>query len=982
MASVVSLSVKNLPKKADSLFKSTEFAEILDVDQELPPFSELIPSPAFTYPFELDTFQKQAILCLEDKKNVFVAAHTSAGKTVVAEYAIALSIKRNLTRVVYTSPIKALSNQKFRDFCTTFGSSNIGILTGDVQIRNEAPCLIMTTEILLHMLYRGASLVQDIEWVIFDEVHYVNDPERGHVWEEVFIMLPHHINIVLLSATVPNVVDFADWLGRTRKSKIHVVYTTKRPVPLEHYLYTGCDGKTINEKFLLIDSQGKLREENYRKAMAAKKERESKYHKSFGPINKSSMGSDKTVRQTYITVIRHLAKEQQLPVIIFTFSRRRCDQYARMLASPLDLTTAEEKGRIQRFIHRSLLRLKAVDRSIPQIKEITGLLKNGLGIHHSGILPLLKEITEILFTEGLVRALFATETFSMGINMPARSVIFDSIQKHDGKVFRDLEPSEYIQMAGRAGRRGKDKTGNVLILCKGDIPEMSILARMTVGKATELQSQFRLTYSMILNNLRVREHIRIESIMERSFGEHQPKKCQLESCEFCGDLREFCNDVIDCRRLRKEAMPIICRQLVELKKMKINGRLIVFDHEEHPFMLGIIYDSRTASKETIFDVLGLFPEDIVSYNGEVNNLRFISTKVFPSDIIMILKDIVDGADFRIQREKDGLSLSERPVTKKCIENTLNLLAGHSHERPLSCSMGIFFLDEIDPIKEMGLNKLDQVEVFDSLEVKRNHLRSRECLICPNFLNHFKIMMTRISLETKLSRAKFELSRESLSCLPDYECKVKVLKSLDYITDDEEMVLKLKGKIGCSMSEHELILTELITENLLADLSPPYIASLLSIFVYQQNSEPPEFDETMKKLLTKTRDIALNIGQLQQKFGSKMPAQDFVNQLKDGLMVVVYKWACGMPFAEIMQLTQVQEGLIVRCIQRLDELLKDLKGAAEVMGNPNLAEKMDETSEKIRRDIVFAASLYIQDDEGDIDDQIIDEDELIGELMAP
>uniref|UniRef100_T1JU04 Helicase C-terminal domain-containing protein n=1 Tax=Tetranychus urticae TaxID=32264 RepID=T1JU04_TETUR len=277
-------------------------------------------------------------------------------------YEISLSIKRNLNRLVHTSPIKALSNKKFRDFSYTT-----------------------------------------------------------------------------------------------------VMYTTKRPVPLEHYLYTGCDGKTINEKFLLIDSRGKLTEENYRKAMAAKKERESKYHKSFGAINKSSMGSDKIVRNTYITVIRHLAKDQ-LPVIIFTFSRRRCDQYARMLASPLDLPTAEEKGRIQRFIHRSLLR----------------------------ILPLLKEITEILFTEGLVRALFATN-FSMGINM--RIVIFDSIQKHDGKVFR---------------RRGKDKTGNVLILCIGDITEMSILAWMTVEKATELQSQSRLTYSMILNNSRVREHIGIE----------------------------------------------------------------------------------------------------------------------------------------------------------------------------------------------------------------------------------------------------------------------------------------------------------------------------------------------------------------------------------------------------------------------------------------------------------------------------------------
>lgn len=213
-------------------------------------FYKQLPKLAMEFPFELDVFQKRAVLHLEKGESVFVAAHTSAGKTVVAEYAIALCA-RHMTRAVYTSPIKALSNQKFRDFKNTFG--DVGLITGDVSIAPEASCLILTTEILRSMLYKGADLIRDIEWVIFDEIHYINDTERGVVWEEVIIMLPAHVNIILLSATVPNSFEFADWIGRTKRKPVYVIYTDHRPVPLEHHLF-------VNSKlFKLVDSKGNFR---------------------------------------------------------------------------------------------------------------------------------------------------------------------------------------------------------------------------------------------------------------------------------------------------------------------------------------------------------------------------------------------------------------------------------------------------------------------------------------------------------------------------------------------------------------------------------------------------------------------------------------------------------------------------------------------------------------------------------------------------
>lgn len=229
--------------------QSTQWAILLDSTKPVPNFEKQVPEMARTYPFELDPFQKLAILHLEKKDHVFVAAHTSAGKTVVAEYAIALS-QQHMTKTIYTSPIKALSNQKYRDFKDIF--DDVGLVTGDFQINQTASCLIMTTEILRSMLYNASDIIRDLEFVVFDEVHYINDKERGHVWEQVLIMLPKYVCVILLSATVPNYLEFADWLGTTYHKKVYVISTYQRPVPLRHYLYTGRE----KQLFLIRDAEG------------------------------------------------------------------------------------------------------------------------------------------------------------------------------------------------------------------------------------------------------------------------------------------------------------------------------------------------------------------------------------------------------------------------------------------------------------------------------------------------------------------------------------------------------------------------------------------------------------------------------------------------------------------------------------------------------------------------------------------------------
>ena len=566
-----------------------EWAHMVDVKRDITNFNGLVPDMARTWPFELDTFQKEAVYHLESGESVFVAAHTSAGKTVVAEYAIALAAK-HMTKAVYTSPIKALSNQKFRDFRQQF--DDVGILTGDVQINAEASCLIMTTEILRSMLYRGADLLRDVEFVVFDEVHYVNDLERGVVWEEVIIMLPEHVTLILLSATVPNTYEFASWVGRTKKKDIYVISTSKRPVPLEHYLWAGGEMHKIvdeNKKFLdkgwteaniamagrnklkadpKVDISADARGVGSSRGIRGQQQRGGQQktgsqqrgrgnpNRGIGNIARTGRGGARTSaaqdKNVWVHLVQHLKKHDLLPACVFVFSKKRCEQNADALSN-LDFCTAKEKSRIHITIERSIARLKPEDRSLPQIGRLRELLSRGVAVHHGGLLPIVKELVEILFAQTLVKVLFTTETFAMGLNLPTRTVVFSGFRKHDGRAFRDLLPGEYTQMAGRAGRRGIDSVGSVIIVTSNsdEAPPAATLRKIILGDPTKLRSQFRLTYNMILNLLRV-EALKIEEMIKRSFSENatqallpeQEKQVKLSEADLAKVKREAC-DVCD-----------------------------------------------------------------------------------------------------------------------------------------------------------------------------------------------------------------------------------------------------------------------------------------------------------------------------------------------------------------------------------------------------------------------------------------------------
>ena len=968
---------------------STEWAEIVDISLPMSDFHIKVPQMAYTWPFELDTFQKQAVWRLENNESVFVAAHTSAGKTVVAEYAIALS-QKHMTRTIYTSPIKALSNQKFRDFKDTF--NDVGLVTGDIQINPTATCLIMTTEILRSMLYNGSDIIRDLEYVIFDEVHYINDSERGVVWEEVLILLPDHVNIIMLSATVPNTLMFADWVGRTKRKKIYVISTLKRPVPLEHFLYTGSSGKTKDERFLLQDAQGTFRQEGYLKAVMAKKERECKSKQQYGAKGVKDRVGPQQEKNIWITLVDHLSRKDKLPVVAFTLSRNRCDQNANLLTS-LDLTSSIEKGDIHHFINKCVARLKGTDRKLPQVLQLTELLKRGIGIHHSGILPILKEVVEMLFQRGWVKLLFATETFAMGVNMPARTVVFDNIKKHDGKQFRTLLPAEYIQMAGRAGRRGLDSTGTVIILCKNEVYDMTELYGMMQGKQNLLESKFRLTYSMILNLLRV-EQLRVEDMIKRSFSEidtqkkqgtHKEKLAVLKeklsklpklSGALFDELESFYSVAADYLELKSSVWTLLLSHPVAVKMM-IPGRVLLIKGDPEATRLGMLLRIDTKSREKTYSILVLdSPEDKVNVGQEDraegledflalashfppstygancqsslvqikdSEILEITNKLVKTDGDKILKDLEKRQIPRFKNDPPG------KTTMDAIPEIVKVLDQWEQKGSL---------DVVNFARDFKVQDFDLLGKLGRLNSLKDTIEKKECCTIPDFREQFQKLHQRMKLIQDIKDLEYLLSEASLNLLPDYHNRIEVLKSLKYI--DENSTVQLKGRVACEMGSHELMITELVFDNVLTDRPPAEIAALLSCMVFQQrNCSAPELTKPLEKGIQDIKRCAEIVGKVQKECGMIEPVQDYVDQFNFGLVEVVFEWARGMPFAEITQLTDVQEGVIVRTIQRLDEALRDVKDAARVIGDPVLYQKMDESSSIIKRDIVFAASLYTQ-----------------------
>jgi len=461
---------------------------------------------AESFPFPLDDFQIAGCQALESGKGVLVAAPTGAGKTIVGEFAVDLAILSG-TKCFYTTPIKALSNQKFSELVTRYGESKVGLLTGDTSINSEAQIVVMTTEILRNMIYANSSTIDKLKYVVMDEVHYLADKFRGAVWEEILIHLPESVQVVSLSATVSNAEEFGEWL-QTVRGDTEIIVSEIRPVPLyQHVLFGNRLIDLFDEEMKLNPELTKLERDTYRQVRGNWRD------KPKGP---------KTLSRP--DVIEKLDREGLLPAITFIFSRKACDAAVKQcLQSGIKLTNENDRARIRTIVSKNIGNLAQEDLVVLGYYEWLEGLEKGIAAHHAGLLPAFKTTVEELFQEGLVKSIFATETLALGINMPARTVVLEKLSKWNGEGHVAISAGEYTQLTGRAGRRGIDIEGNAVILWNNDLDSNSV-GGLASTRTYPLKSSFKPTYNMSVNLISQFGADKARSSLESSLAQFQADK--------------------------------------------------------------------------------------------------------------------------------------------------------------------------------------------------------------------------------------------------------------------------------------------------------------------------------------------------------------------------------------------------------------------------------------------------------------------------
>nr|XP_054366714.1 exosome RNA helicase MTR4 [Mirounga angustirostris] len=901
----------------------------LPADEDYLPLKPRVGKAAKEYPFILDAFQREAIQCVDNNQSVLVSAHTSAGKTVCAEYAIALAL-REKQRVIFTSPIKALSNQKYREMYEEF--QDVGLMTGDVTINPTASCLVMTTEILRSMLYRGSEVMREVAWVVFDEIHYMRDSERGVVWEETIILLPDNVHYVFLSATIPNARQFAEWICHLHKQPCHVIYTDYRPTPLQHYIFpAGGDGL-----HLVVDENGDFREDNFNTAMQvlrdagdlAKGDQKGRKGGTKGPSN-------------VFKIVKMIMERNFQPVIIFSFSKKDCEAYALQMTK-LDFNTDEEKKMVEEVFSNAIDCLSDEDKKLPQVEHVLPLLKRGIGIHHGGLLPILKETIEILFSEGLIKALFATETFAMGINMPARTVLFTNARKFDGKDFRWISSGEYIQMSGRAGRRGMDDRG-IVILMVDEKMSPTIGKQLLKGSADPLNSAFHLTYNMVLNLLRV-EEINPEYMLEKSFYQFQHYRAIPGVVERLAIVLSGLDMVGVAQTGSRKTLSYLLPAVIHVSHQPF------LEKGDGPICLVLtptwelaqqMWPQGLEVEDVEFVISYDYPNSSEDYIHRIGRAAYISWQVVPV-LVHLLSAI---SSVRLYIPKDLRPVDNRQSVLKSIQEVQKRFPD-----------GVPLLD---PIDDMGIQDQGLKKVIQKVEAFEHRMYSHPLHNDPNLETVYTLCEKKAQIAIDIKSAKRELKKaRTVLQMDELKCRKRVLRRLGFATSSD--VIEMKGRVACEISSaDELLLTEMMFNGLFNDLSAEQATALLSCFVFQENSsEMPKLTEQLAGPLRQMQECAKRIAKVSAEAKLEIDEETYLSSFKPHLMDVVYTWATGATFAHICKMTDVFEGSIIRCMRRLEELLRQMCQAAKAIGNTELENKFAEGITKIKRDIVFAASLYL------------------------
>lgn len=894
------------------------------------------------YEFPLDDFQQRACREIEEGRGVLVAAPTGSGKTVVGEFAIHLALATG-RKAFYTTPIKALSNQKYHDLVRRYGPDQVGLLTGDNVVNGEAPVVVMTTEVLRNMLYAGSSTLAGLGFVVMDEVHYLADRSRGAVWEEVIIHLPESVSVVSLSATVSNAEEFGEWLTTVRGETATII-EEKRPVPLYQHVMVG---RRVLDLFASSDvdaAAGFVKEgapvngelmKIARDDWASSRIKDRRSPRDRNPKGRRDVGNGRRVWIPSRTeVVTALERARMLPAIVFVFSRVGCDAaVTQCLAANLRLTTPEERDDVFEYVEEACSDLPAEDRHVLGYHDWLDGLTRGIAAHHAGMLPAFKQVVEELFLRGLVKVVFATETLALGINMPARTVVIEKLSKWNGEAHVDLSPGEYTQLVGRAGRRGLDVEGHGVVLWQPGMNPRE-LAGLASTRTYPLRSSFRPSYNMAVNLVHQFGRARSRELLEQSFAQFQADKAvvglarQLRKAE---DALEGYREAAACDRGDFMEYAGIRHRISQVEKNASRDRRA--DRRE----------------EVVASLAALKPGDVIDVpTGKFAGYAVVIDPGFDAEnprpyvvtldrqarrlaMIDFNTPVVAQTRVRVPKSFNGRNPQmRRDLASALREKTRDL-------RPVAAPAR----------RSGGARSAADAEVAGLREQLRHH----PCHDCPDREDHARWAERWFKLDRDAATLRRRVENRTNTVARQFDRVCDVLTALDYLAGEE--VTDRGRHLMRLYSEMDLVAAESLRLGLWDKLSASELAAALSVLVYEarrsDDAPPPRLPGgRLNDVIAEMVRVWADLDALEREHHL-----DFLRQPDLGFAWAAYRWAEGDDLDDVLTVVDLAAGDFVRWMKQLVDLAGQVADAA---GGTPLRKTARELVDLLKRGVVAYSSV--------------------------
>ncbi|HEY0688614.1 MAG TPA: DEAD/DEAH box helicase [Kribbella sp.] len=919
-------------------------------DQEHPAVAEF----RALYEFKLDEFQLRACAALEDGHQVLVAAPTGSGKTLVGEFAVHLALQRG-QKCFYTTPIKALSNQKYADLVRRYGSENVGLLTGDNSLNSEAPIVVMTTEVLRNMLYAGSHTLLGLSYVVMDEVHYLADRARGAVWEEVLIHLPDSVSVVSLSATVSNAEEFGDWLETVRGNTV-VVLEEKRPVPLFQHVMVG---KRLHDLFAgeapTARTGASPRSGNPAKGgtdlkdlvnpqlvRIARDDNRIFRDDSRKPRRRRDLPKNRPAKSHFTPyrsdVVEELDADALLPAIYFIFSRKGCqDAMLQCLRSGLRLTSPTERDEIKRVVAERTSDLPDEDLGVLGYHDFAEALSRGIAAHHAGMLAAFKECVEELFARGLIKVVFATETLALGINMPARTVVLEKLSKWNGDTHADITPGEYTQLTGRAGRRGIDVEGHAVVLWQPGFDPRAV-AGLASTRTYPLRSSFAPSYNMAVNLVRQVGRSRARDMLELSFAQFQSDQAVVglaRQVQRNNEALEGYKESIDCHLGDFLEYAALRRRIGELessgsKRRKLDRRVESQESLEKLRIGDIIRipAGRSAGWALVLDA-GVRSEregprpTVLTLDRQVRKLSMVD---FPTPVEAI-------GQLRVPKKFNARNPQQRRDLAHVLRGRTDMLG---EDGPPSRSRG---LDSVGHADDPELQQL------------RAELRAHPCHGCADREDHARWAERYFRLDRENRELQRKIEQRTNTIARQFDRVCQVLDALHYLDGDQ--TTEAGDRLSRIYTELDLVAAECLRQGVFDDLDVPQLAACLAALVFEARAkdEPtsPRLPQgPVRAALDRMGGIWRDLSVLERDM-----RVDFLRPMDLGFCWAAYRWASGASLSEVLYESDLAAGDFVRWVKQLIDLTEQIADAA---GGGPLRANARAVADKIRRGVISYASV--------------------------